>query len=60
MRLALPGERVEFPIAIAGSGDSLAYQWVNAVDRSTPEPERTLTGGADDRAAGGRGSITSP
>jgi hypothetical protein len=43
VRLALPGERVEFPIAIAGSGDSLAYQWVNAVDLSTSDPERTLT-----------------
>ena len=43
VRLALPAAQVEFPIAIAGSGDSLAYQWVNAVDRSTPEPERTLT-----------------
>jgi Peptidase M15 len=43
VRLALPGEHVEFPIAIAGSGDSLAYQWVNAVDLSSPDPERTLT-----------------
>jgi hypothetical protein len=43
VRFALPGERVEFPIAIAGSGDSLGYQWVNAVDRSTPEPQRALT-----------------
>ena len=43
VRLALPGERVEFPIAIAGSGDSLAYQWVNAVDQTTPGPARPLT-----------------
>jgi uncharacterized protein YcbK (DUF882 family) len=43
VRLALPGEHVEFPIAIAGSGDSLAYQWISARDSSTQEPERTLT-----------------
>ena len=43
VRLALPGEHVEFPIAIAGSGDSLAYQWVNAVDQTTPGPARPLT-----------------
>ena len=43
VRFALPGEHVEFPIAIAGSGDSLAYQWVNAVDQTTPGPARPLT-----------------
>jgi hypothetical protein len=43
VRFALPGEHVEFPVAIAGSGDSLAYQWVNAVDRTTPGPARPFT-----------------
>jgi len=43
VRFALPGEHVEFPIAIAGSSDSLAYQWVNAVDQTTPGPARPLT-----------------
>ena len=43
VRLTLPGEHVEFPIAIAGSGDSLAYQWVNAVDQTSPGPARPLT-----------------
>ncbi|HTK47338.1 MAG TPA: D-Ala-D-Ala carboxypeptidase family metallohydrolase [Gemmatimonadaceae bacterium] len=43
VRLSLPGGRVEFPIAIAGTGDSLAYQWVSAVDQSMPDPARTLT-----------------
>jgi uncharacterized protein YcbK (DUF882 family) len=43
VRLALPGEHVEFPIAIAGSGDSLTYQWVSATDSSTQEGARILT-----------------
>jgi hypothetical protein len=43
VRLALPSERVEFPIAIAGGGDSLSYQWVSAMDSSTAEPARELT-----------------
>ena len=43
VRLALPSERVEFPIAIAGGGDSLFYQWVSATDSSSVEPARDLT-----------------
>ena len=43
VRLALPGERVEFPIAIAGGGDSLSYQWVSVTDSSTAGPARDLT-----------------
>ena len=43
VRLALPGDRVEFPIAIAGGGDSLSYQWVSALDSSVSEPARVLT-----------------
>jgi uncharacterized protein YcbK (DUF882 family) len=43
VRLSLPGDRVEFPIAIAGSGDSLSYQWVSAIDSSSAEPSRVLS-----------------
>ena len=43
VRLALPGDRVEFPIAIAGGGDSLSYQWVSAVDSTVAGPARELT-----------------
>jgi len=43
VRLALPGGRVEFPIAIAGGGDSLSYQWVSAVDSTPAGPARDLT-----------------
>ena len=43
VRLSLPGERVEFPIAIAGSGDSLSYQWVSAIDSTLVEMPRALT-----------------
>lgn len=43
VRLALPSERVEFPIAIAGGGDSLSYRWVSATDSSWAEPARDLT-----------------
>jgi uncharacterized protein YcbK (DUF882 family) len=43
VRLALPGERVEFPLAIAGAGDSLSYQWLFATDSSVGEPARVLS-----------------
>jgi uncharacterized protein YcbK (DUF882 family) len=43
VRLTLPGERVEFPIAIAGTGDSLSYAWVSATDSTSAEPPRTLS-----------------
>ena len=43
VRLALPAERVEFPIAIAGGGDSLSYQWVSVTDSSSAGPARDLT-----------------
>jgi uncharacterized protein YcbK (DUF882 family) len=43
VRLTLPGEAVEFPIAIAGSGDSLSYQWVSATDSSIAGPPRVLS-----------------
>jgi uncharacterized protein YcbK (DUF882 family) len=43
VRLSLPGDRVEFPIAIAGTGDSLTYEWVSATDSSYHEPTRALS-----------------
>ena len=43
VRLALPGDRVEFPIAIAGGGDSLSYQWVSALDSTPVEQAHELT-----------------
>ena len=43
VRLSLPGERVEFPIAIAGTGDSLSYQWVSALDSTPVEMPRVLS-----------------
>ena len=43
VRVALPGDRVEFPIAIAGGGDSLSYQWVSSLDSMPVEPMRDLT-----------------
>jgi len=43
VRLALPGDRVEFPIAIAGGGDSLSYQWVSALDSTPADLKRDLT-----------------
>jgi uncharacterized protein YcbK (DUF882 family) len=43
VRLTLPGERVEFPIAIAGTGDSLSYLWVSAIDSTSAEPPRVLS-----------------
>ena len=43
VRLTLPGERVEFPIAIAGTGDSLSYIWVSAIDSASTEPPRVLS-----------------
>lgn len=46
VRLALPAEPVEFPLAVAGASDSLRYQWVSAVDSTTPEPPLPLTAAA--------------
>jgi uncharacterized protein YcbK (DUF882 family) len=43
VRLVLPGDRVEFPIAIAGTGDSLTYEWVSATDSSYHEATRALS-----------------
>src|SRR4051812_34207700 len=43
VRVTLPGDQVEFPISIAGGGDSLSYQWVSALDSTSLEPARVLT-----------------
>jgi len=43
VRVALPLEQVEFPISIAGGGDSLSYQWVSALDSTAAGPARVLT-----------------
>jgi uncharacterized protein YcbK (DUF882 family) len=32
VRFTLPGEHIEFPLAIAGNADSLRYQWVTVAD----------------------------
>ena len=41
VRFALPGRGVEFPLALAGSTDSVYYQWVSVADSTlvgTPQP----------------------
>ena len=48
MRFALPGERVEFPLAIAGGGDSLSLSvGVGAATRLPSEPARDAHRRAD-------------
>lgn len=42
VRFALPGQQVEFPIAIEGSSDSLSYQWVSVADSSVAGPAEPL------------------
>ncbi len=32
VRFSLPGEPIEFPLAIGGNADSLRYQWVTVID----------------------------
>jgi uncharacterized protein YcbK (DUF882 family) len=43
MRFAMPGDGIEFPLAIAGGTDSLLYQWVSLRDSSVAGPVRQLT-----------------
>lgn len=43
VRFALPGQSVEFPLAIGGTADSLDYQWVSAVDSVAVGDPRPLT-----------------
>lgn len=35
IRFALPGQEVEFPLAIAGSTDSLSYEWISVNDSTS-------------------------
>ena len=43
VRFALPGEPVEFPLAIGGNADSLRYQWVTVADTVVVGEPRALT-----------------
>jgi uncharacterized protein YcbK (DUF882 family) len=43
VRFALPGEGVEFPLAISGPTDSLTYEWVSVTDSAARGPRRSLT-----------------
>jgi len=43
VRFTLPGEPVEFPLAIGGRADSLGYQWVRIADSTASGEERPLT-----------------
>ncbi|MDB4879291.1 MAG: Peptidase, partial [Gemmatimonadetes bacterium] len=37
-----PGQPIEFPLAIAGSTDSLSYEWMSAIDSSIAGPVQAL------------------
>jgi uncharacterized protein YcbK (DUF882 family) len=43
VRFSLPGDPIEFPLAIGGSADSLEYQWVTVGDSVLVEGARPLT-----------------
>jgi uncharacterized protein YcbK (DUF882 family) len=43
VRFSLPGESVEFPLAIGGRADSLQYQWVRVIDSAAAGEPRPLT-----------------
>lgn len=43
VRFALPGESVEFPLAVGGRADSLEYQWVRVIDSTAMGDPRPLT-----------------
>jgi uncharacterized protein YcbK (DUF882 family) len=43
VRFSLPGEPVEFPLAIGGRADSLEYQWVRVIDSTSAGEQRPLT-----------------
>lgn len=43
IRFALPGQRVEFPVDVTGTTDTLGYQWVRVGDSVSAEPARALT-----------------
>ena len=43
VRFALPGQAIEFPLSIAGTSDSLAYEWIAVTDTSVAGPSQPLT-----------------
>lgn len=43
VRFTLPGERIEFPLAIGGNADSLQYQWVTVADSVAVGDPQPLT-----------------
>lgn len=43
VRFAMPGEPVEFPLAIGGRADSLEYQWVRVIDSASTGDPKPLT-----------------
>jgi uncharacterized protein YcbK (DUF882 family) len=43
LRMALPGQAVEFPIDLVGVTDSLGYQWIAYGDSTSSMPVRALT-----------------
>jgi uncharacterized protein YcbK (DUF882 family) len=44
VRLALPGQLVEYPLEVAGDPSSLAYQWVRSADHLPVDSVRLLSG----------------
>jgi hypothetical protein len=59
VRVALPGQVVEFPVAPASPTAAVRYHWVRAADGSDAVGERPLTGSVV-VAPGRPGSTTSP
>ncbi len=43
LRMALPGQKVDFPINLVGLTDSLGYQWIAFGDSTSTLPVRPLT-----------------
>ena len=43
VRFSLPGEPIEFPLAIGGNADSLTYEWVTITDSIAVGEARPLT-----------------
>ena len=44
VRVAMPGQLIEFPVLLAGDASGLAYQWVRAADSTVAESPRPLGG----------------
>jgi hypothetical protein len=43
LRIALPGQSIDFPVTFAGATDSLGYQWIALGDSTSTLPVRALT-----------------